>query len=127
MIMFTMLSLLSAGSVSLVVERRQGLLKRLASTPISRGELFAGKWAGRLVLGVAQIVFAMIAGSVLFGMNWGPGLPMILLVLLAFGALCASFGILWAISPAARARASGFPCSARTSSPRWAGSGGRSK
>ena len=69
-------------------------MKRLASTPISRGELFVGKWAGRLVLGTAQIVFAMIAGAVLFGMKWGPDLPMILLVLLAFGALCASFGVL---------------------------------
>ncbi len=94
MIMFTMMSLLAGGSVSLVVERRQGLLKRLASTPISRGELFVGKWAGRLALGTAQIAFAMIAGTVLFGMKWGPDLPMILLVLFAFGALCASFGVL---------------------------------
>jgi ABC-2 type transport system permease protein len=94
MIMFTMLSLLSGGSVSLIIERKQGLLKRLASTPISPGELLAGKWAGRLVLGVAQIVFAMIAGTLLFGMSWGPELPMILLVLFAFGALCASFGVL---------------------------------
>jgi len=94
MIMFTMLSLMSVGAVTLVVERRQGRLKRLASAPISRRELLAGKWAGRMVLGVVQIIFAMIAGSVLFGMNWGPTLPMIALVLFVFAALCGWMSIL---------------------------------
>ena len=37
MVMFTMLVLLTSGAVTLVVERDQGLLRRLASAPISRG------------------------------------------------------------------------------------------
>lgn len=94
MIMFTLMALLSGGSVSLVVERQRGLLKRLASAPLARGEIFAGKWLGRLALGVVQIAFCMLVGTLLFGMNWGPDLPMILAVLLAWGALCASFGML---------------------------------
>jgi ABC-type multidrug transport system permease subunit len=36
----------------------------------------------------------MIAGSVLFGMKWGANLPMILLVLLAWGGFCASLALL---------------------------------
>ncbi len=94
MIMFSMLALLSTGSVTLVIEREQGLLKRLASAPLSRGEIFAGKWIGRLALGYLQVLFCMVIGALLFGMDWGPDLPMILAVLAAWGALCASFGML---------------------------------
>jgi ABC-2 type transport system permease protein len=94
MIMFTLMALLSNGAVSLVIQRERGLLRRLASAPLTRGEIFAGKWAGLLVLGVAQIAFCMLVGTLLFGMDWGPELPMILTVLVAWGGLCASFGML---------------------------------
>src|SRR5262245_49918861 len=72
MIQFTLIVLLTSGTVFLVIERDRGLLRRLASTPISRGEIVLGKWGGRLALGFVQIAFAMIAGTVLFHMNWGP-------------------------------------------------------
>jgi ABC-2 type transport system permease protein len=94
MVMFTMLVLLTGGAIQLVVEREQGLLRRLASTPISRTELVAGKWIGKLLLGLVQIAFAMIAGSVLFGMAWGAALPMVMLVLLTWAAFNASLGML---------------------------------
>jgi ABC-type Na+ efflux pump permease subunit len=94
MVMFTLIALLTGGAATLVVERRQGLLRRLASTPLGRGEIVLGKWAGRLGLGFVQIGFGMLAGTVLFGMRWGPDLPMVLVVLLGWGALCASLGLL---------------------------------
>ena len=93
MVMFTLLVLLSSGAAQLVVEREQGLLRRLASTPIPRGSVVLGKWAGRLALGLVQIAFAMLAGSVLFGMDWGPSLPAVLGVMLCWGSLCASLGL----------------------------------
>ena len=46
-----------------------------------------------MILGAVQIAFAMLAGSVLFAFDWGPSLPMILLVMLGWGALCASLGL----------------------------------
>ncbi len=94
MVMFTMLVLLTGGAIQLVVEREQGLLRRLASTPISRAELVAGKWIGKLLLGLVQIGFAMIAGTVLFDMAWGAALPMVLVVLTAWAAFNASLGLL---------------------------------
>ncbi len=93
MVMFTLLVLLTSGASTLVQERNEGLLKRLASTPISRGELVMGKWVGKMILGAVQIAFAMLVGAVLFGFDWGPSLPMILLVMLGWGALCASTGL----------------------------------
>jgi ABC-2 type transport system permease protein len=94
MVMFTMLVLLTSGAILLVIEREQGLLRRLASTPIPRWALVTGKWAGRLALGLLQIGFAMLAGTLLFKMRWGGALPMITLVMFAWASFNASLGIL---------------------------------
>jgi ABC-type multidrug transport system permease subunit len=79
--------------VLLVVERRNGLLKRLAYAPMSRLAIALGKWGGKLVLGLVQIAFAMLAGTLIFSMDWGPDLGMVFLVMLAYGALTASIGM----------------------------------
>jgi len=93
MVMFTLLIMLTSGAVLLVVERRQGLLRRLASTPLTRGSVTAGKWGARLGLASIQIAFAMAIGTAFFHMKWGPDVPMLLLVLAAYAALCGALGI----------------------------------
>ena len=93
LVMFTLLVLLTSGAATLAADRRLGRLRRLASTPISRNVIVFGKWGGRLVVGFVQIIFAMAAGTILFKMTWGPDLAMILLVLLAWGGLCASLAL----------------------------------
>jgi len=94
LVMFTLLIMLTSGTVFLIVERRLGLLRRLASTPITRGSVVLGKWGGRMVLALIQIAFAMIAGAVLFKMDWGPNLPMVLLLMLAYGGFNACLALL---------------------------------
>ncbi|WP_068118699.1 ABC transporter permease [Tropicimonas marinistellae] len=94
LVMFTMLVLLTSGGVLLLMEREQGMLRRLASAPLSRREIVAGKWLGRMLLALAQIGFAMLVGTLVFGMDWGPSLPAILLILLGWAAFCASLGLL---------------------------------
>lgn len=94
MVMFTMLVLLTSGAILLVIEREEGLLRRLASTPIPRWAVVAGKWSGRLALGLVQIAFAMLTGTLLFKMSWGGALPMVLIVLFAWATFNASLGIL---------------------------------
>ena len=94
MVMFTMLVLFTTGGVSLTVDRNHGILRRLASSPMPRGAVVLGKWGARMALGIIQIAFAMITGSVLFHINWGPNLPMIALILLAYGGLAATLGML---------------------------------
>lgn len=93
-VMFTLLLLLTSGSVLLVIERREGLLRRLASTPISRGSVVLGKWGGKMALAVVQLGFALAVGAVVFKMEWGPNLPMVLVVLFAYASLVAGLGIL---------------------------------
>ena len=94
MVMFTMLILLTSGAITLVVERQYGLLRRLASTPITPGAIVAGKWTSRMALGLVQVAFAMLVGRVLFRVNWGPSLPMVALVLAAWASFNASFALL---------------------------------
>jgi ABC-2 type transport system permease protein len=94
MVMFTMIILLTSGAVMLVVEREHGLLRRLASAPISRGAIVLGKWSARMVLGLVQLGFAMAIGTVLFRIDWGGNVPMVALVLVAWAALNASLALL---------------------------------
>jgi len=94
MVMFTLLILFTTGGVSLTMERNHGILRRLASSPMSRGAVVLGKWGARMSLGIVQIAFAMIAGSVLFRVRWGPNLATVVLVLLVYGSLAAALGML---------------------------------
>ncbi len=108
LVMFTILVLLTSSGTMLVQERKQGLLRRLASTPISRTEVVAGKWGGRMVLAAIQISVALVFGTFLFKMNWGPDLGMILLVLAAWGGFCASAGLWLGTVAATEAQAGGL-------------------
>jgi ABC-type multidrug transport system permease subunit len=91
--MFTLLVLLTSSGTMLVQERTQGLLRRLASTPISRAEVLAGKWEGRMVLAAIQVAAALLVGTLLFRMDWGPNFAMVIVVLTAWAGFCASAGL----------------------------------
>ena len=93
LVMFTLMVMATSGSVLLLSERREGLLRRLAYTPISRLSVVLGKWGGKLALGVVQIAFGMLAGTVLFKMNWGPDLAAVIAVMLVYGAMMAALGV----------------------------------
>jgi ABC-type multidrug transport system permease subunit len=108
LVMFTLLILLTSGSSMLVIERLQGLLRRLASAPMSRTEVVAGKWGGRMVLAILQIGFAVVIGTLVFKMRWGPDIGMIVLVLVAWAAFCASAGLLLGSLAKTEGQASGL-------------------
>jgi len=94
LVMFTLLVLLTSGGSLLVLERKNGLLRRLASAPISRTEVVAGKWGGRMVLAAVQVTVALAIGTLLFKMDWGPDIVMVIAVLAAWAGFCASAGLL---------------------------------
>ncbi|MCG8369137.1 MAG: ABC transporter permease [Proteobacteria bacterium] len=93
LVMFTLLVLLTTSGTTLVQERMQGLLRRLASTPISRAEVIAGKWEGRMALAAIQVTVALAFGTFLFNMDWGPDVAMVILVLAVWAGFCASAGL----------------------------------
>ncbi len=95
LVMFTLLVLLTSGAAMLVDDREKQLLRRLASAPLTRGQVVMGKWAGRMALATVQIAVAIgVSFTPLFDMNWGHALPMVVVILLAWGALCTSLALL---------------------------------
>jgi ABC-2 type transport system permease protein len=108
MVMFTMLVLLTSGAINLVTEREQGLLRRLASTPISRGSVVLGKWTARMALALVQIGIAMLLGTLLFRMDWGASVGMVAVVLGAWAAFNASLALVLGSLARSQAQAAGI-------------------
>ena len=108
LVMFTLLVLLTSGGSLLVLERKQGLLRRLASAPMSRTEVVSGKWGGRMVLAAIQVTVALVIGTLLFRMNWGPDLAMVVVILAAWAGFCASAGLLIGSVASTEAQAGGL-------------------
>jgi len=63
-VMFVMLVALTYGAATISGERRGGQLHRLATTPVSRGEIVTGKVVGRLVIASLQITVLMGVGLI---------------------------------------------------------------
>jgi len=108
MVMFTMLIALTAGAIHLVLERNQGLLRRLASAPIPRRTIVAGKIGGRVGVAAIQLAFAMLAGAILFDVDWGPSLPMVVVVLLSWAIFNATLAVVFGSLVRSEAQATGF-------------------
>ncbi len=94
MVMFVLLTTLITGGVWLVIERDQGILRRLAAAPLSRGAIVAGKCASRWILGLVQVGFSMAAGTLLFKVHWGAHWPAVVVLLACYAALTAMLGVL---------------------------------
>ncbi len=108
LVMFTLLVLLTSGGSLLVLERKKGLLRRLASAPVSRTEVVSGKWGGRMVLAAVQVTVALGIGTLLFKMDWGPNLAMVIVILAAWAGFCASAGLLIGSVASTEAQAGGL-------------------
>lgn len=94
LVMFLLINLLSFGAISLSIERKEGIVKRLAVYPLRRLELVLGKILGRFLVGALQIVVLLAAGQFLFGVDMGHNLPLILLTLFIYGWMGSALGVL---------------------------------
>jgi len=94
MVFFLLLVLLTSGGAMLLAEREQGILRRLASAPISRGGVVLAKWMARMLMAAIQIAFCMITGTLVFHVHWGSEIPMIFLVLFTYASMAAAAGLL---------------------------------
>jgi ABC-type multidrug transport system permease subunit len=94
LVMFLMMNLLIFGGASIAGERRNGVLRRLAVYPIRKWELVVGKVYGRFLLGCVQIVFFLLLGRFVFGVNIGHNIGVLLLTLCLYAWVAASLGVL---------------------------------
>jgi ABC-type multidrug transport system permease subunit len=69
-VMFSYFLVLTVGWL-FVAERRQGTLKRLRAAPLSRTQILLGKFLPCFALSLAQGLFLLGAGKLIFDMSWG--------------------------------------------------------
>lgn len=85
-LMFLMYTV-SNGGRALLVERNQGTLPRLLVSPTGAAQVLGGKVFGIFLTGVAQMLILIVGSTLLFGLQWGDPLAVLVLVLAAvFGA-----------------------------------------
>jgi len=85
-LMFLMYTV-SNGGRTLLVERNQGTLPRLLVSPTNSAQVLGGKIFGVYLSGVAQMLILILGSTVLFQLQWGDPLAVLVLVLAAvFGA-----------------------------------------
>ena len=95
-VMFVMLIALTYGAGAISAERISGNLRRLATAPVSRTEIIAGKIGGRFVISLIQITILMIVGLIAhrtLGVFIGDHPVQMWLVLLLFAAVVAPLGV----------------------------------
>ncbi|HHL32528.1 MAG TPA: ABC transporter permease [Oceanospirillales bacterium] len=94
LVMFIMMIALSSGSLSVFLERKSGVLKRLAATPLTRKEIILGKWLGKWFITLLQMLYGMLIGWLLFKIHWGDHLGAIVFILLLWAAFNAALAVL---------------------------------
>jgi ABC-2 type transport system permease protein len=83
------------GARSLIAERREGTLARMLAAPVSSAQVLSGKVAGIFMTGFIQLGVLIVLTTLMFRLNWGNPLGVLLLV--AAAALAATgWGLLLA-------------------------------
>jgi len=94
LVMFVMLSALTYGAGLLASDRRSGLLRRLATAPVTRAQIVSGKLLGRMATAGVQVVVFVVIGLTVFRIHWGSA-PLALALLIGCFVFCmASLGML---------------------------------
>lgn len=95
---------LSASATGLFRERDAGIFQRLLAAPVTRAQILWSKFLYGVSIGLIQLVVLFFAGSVLFGIEVLPHLPLLVVVCVFAAAACTSFGMLLAaLAPNAEA------------------------
>jgi ABC-2 type transport system permease protein len=82
------------GGTSLLVEREDGTLRRLLVMPLSKGTIMAGKLLGIFIGAIIQMAVMVLAGQFLFGVNWGQDPAALTAMLLGYGFVGTTLGLM---------------------------------
>jgi len=93
-VMYLLFNLLIFGGANTAAGRRDGTLRRLATTQATRLEIVLGKIYGNTLLGGAQILYFLLIGRFIFKVNLGANLPGVLMILVALAWAAAGLGVL---------------------------------
>ena len=91
-VQFIMMMVLIYGGVSIMEDRKKGILGRLLFSPMSTGELFQAKLLGRWLMGLLQALMLFAVGKIFFGLDLG-SVPLALLVIGVFALAMAALSL----------------------------------
>jgi ABC-2 type transport system permease protein len=82
MVQFIMMMVMIYGGVAVLEDRKKGVLERILFSATSFGELFGGKFLGRVLMGLLQAAILILTGKSFFHLNLGNTLLSCLIILI---------------------------------------------
>jgi ABC-2 type transport system permease protein len=82
-IQFIMMMVIIYGGISVLEDRKKGVLGRMLFSPLSTGDVFQAKLLGRWTMGLLQALMLFVVGRIFFRLNLG-SVPLALLVIAVF-------------------------------------------
>ncbi len=92
-VMFLLFTVLMYGGITILQERRDGILERLTVSPATFTNIIGGKWLSRVILGMIQIAVLFLAGRLLFKVDLGSSIGGLFVIALAFSSSIAGLSI----------------------------------
>ena len=91
-IQFIMMMVIIYGGITVMEDRKKGVLGRMLFSPLSTGELFQAKLLGRWLMGLLQALMLIVVGKIFFRLNLG-SFPLSLLVIAVFALSMAALSV----------------------------------
>ncbi len=95
MAIFFLMYTVTIGGRSILAERNEGTLQRLLVTPTTTAQVLGGKVLGIFMSGFAQVGLLIVGTTLMFDLNWGDPLGIVVLVA-AVSAAATGWGLLLA-------------------------------
>jgi ABC-2 type transport system permease protein len=91
-IQFIMMMVIIYGGITVMEDRKKGVLSRMLFSPLSKGEVFQAKLLGRWGMGLVQALILFVVGRIFFKLDLG-SVPLSLLVIAVFSLAMAALSV----------------------------------
>ena len=91
-VQFIMMMVIIYGGITVMEDRKKGVLARMLYSPLSAGDVYVAKLLGRWSMGLLQALMLIVVGLIFFRLNLG-NLPLALLVLAVFALALAGLSV----------------------------------
>jgi ABC-2 type transport system permease protein len=91
-IQFIMMMVIIYGGITVMEDRKKGVLGRMLFSPLSTGDVFQAKLLGRWSMGLLQALMLIAVGKIFFRLDLG-SLPLALLVIAVFALAMAALSV----------------------------------
>ncbi len=91
-IQFIMMMVMIYGGVTVLEDRKKGVLGRMLFSPLAPADVFQAKLLGRWAMGLVQALMLIVVGKIFFSLDLG-SLPLALLVIAVFALAMAALSI----------------------------------